>query len=330
MSHSMQRREFITLLGASAAAWPLAARAQQTTMPVVGFLRSGSRAASSQLETAFRQGLGSMGFVDGRNVAIDYRYAENQNDRLPALAADLVRRSVALIYVGDTPSAVTAKAATTTIPIVFRIGSDPVPLGLVTSLNQPGGNLTGVSFLQTATAAIRLQMLHEAVPNAAVMGLLINPANPQAEPDRQETQEAARKLGLELHVVGASNVQEIDAAFAAIVQRHVQALVIDGDQLFSSRRQQLVALTTRHAMPAIYVTRDFPDAGGLMSYGASALDADRLGGVYVGRILKGDKPADLPVQQSVKIELILNLITAKVLCITFPLTLLGRADEVIE
>jgi putative tryptophan/tyrosine transport system substrate-binding protein len=326
----MQRREFITLIGSAAAAWPLAARAQQQAMPVVGYLRSASRTASLSNDAAFRDGFGSLGFVEGRNLAIDYRYAENQNDRLPALAADLVRRQVKLFYAGDNLAAVTLKAATTTIPIVFRIGGDPIQLGLVPSLNRPGGNLTGVSFLTTTTGAIRLQMLHEAVPNAAVMGLLINPANPQAEPGTREAQEAARKLGLELHVVGASNVQEIDAAFAAIVQRHVQALVIDGDPLFFARRQQLAVLTVRHAMPAIYGSRGFPDAGGLMSYGASNIDADRLGGVYVGRILKGDKPADLPVQQSVKVELIINMITAKALGVTFPLTLLGRADEVIE
>jgi ABC-type uncharacterized transport system substrate-binding protein len=326
----MRRRKFITFLGGAAAAWPLAARAQQSAIPVVGFLRSGSRAPSAYFEAAFRQGLGSMGFIEGRNVAIDYRYTENQIDQLPALANDLVRRQVTVIYAANNGPAVTAKAATTPIPIVFRIGGDPIQLGLVASLNRPGGNMTGVSFLSTTTGAIRLQMLHEAVPDAAVMGLLVNPGNPNAEPDTREAQGAARKLGLELHVVSASNAQEIDAAFATLVQRRAQALVIDGDALFTSRRQQLVVLTVRHAMPAIYASRDFPDSGGLLSYGASNVDADRLGGTYVGRVLKGDKPADLPVQQSVKVELILNLITARVLGVTFPLTLLGRADEVIE
>jgi putative ABC transport system substrate-binding protein len=220
--------------------------------------------------------------------------------------------------------------APTTIPVVFRIGSDPIELGLVPSLSRPGGNLTGVSFLATATVAIRLQMLHEAVPNATIMGQLVNPTNPNAEPNTREAQEAAHKLGLELHVVNATSAQEIDTAFATLVQRRAQALVIDGGSLFSNRRQQLAALTTRYAMPAIFVQREFPDAGGLMSYGASNVDADRLGGVYVGRVLKGEKPADLPVQQSVKVELIINIITAKVLGVTFPLTLLGRADEVIE
>ena len=222
------------------------------------------------------------------------------------------------------------KSATTTIPVVFRIGGDPIQLGLVTSLSRPDGNMTGVSFLSTATGAIRLQMMREAVPNAAVMGLLVNPANPNAELDTQEAQNAARKLGLELHVVGASNAQEIDTAFATLVQQRAHALVIDADPLFSNRRQQLTALTTHHTIPAIYATREFPDAGGLMSYGASNVDADRLGGIYVGRLLKGEKPADLPVQQAVKVELIINLITAKVLGITLPPTLLARADEVIE
>jgi putative ABC transport system substrate-binding protein len=325
----MRRREFISLLG-GAAAWPLAARAQQTTMPVVGYLRSGSRGASSQVEAGFRQGLSSIGFIEGRNVAIDYQYAENQNDRLMALTADLVHQPMAVIYAGDNITAVMVKAATTTIPVVFRIGGDPIQLGLVTSLSRPDGNMTGVSFLSTATGAIRLQMMREAVPNAAVIGLLVNPANPNAELDTQEAQNAARKLGLELHVVGASNAQEIDTAFATLVQQRAHALVIDADPLFSNRRQQLTALTTHHTIPAIYATREFPDAGGLMSYGASNVDADRLGGIYVGRLLKGEKPADLPVQQAVKVELIINLITAKVLGLTIPLPLLGRADEVIE
>jgi putative ABC transport system substrate-binding protein len=328
--HTMHRRSFLTLLGASAAAWPLAARAQQRTMPVVGYLRSGSRAASAQIEATFRQGLGSMGFEEGRNIAIDYRYAEIQDHRLPALAAELVHRRVAVMYAADNLSAVTLKAATSTIPIVFRIGGDPIHLGLVPSLNRPGGNLTGVSFLATATEAIRLQMLHEAVPKAVVMGLLVNATNPNSDQNTRESQEAARKLGLELHVVSATSAQEIDTAFAMFVQRRTEALVINGDSLFSGRRQQLAVMTARHGMPAISTVRDFPDAGGLMSYGANNVDADRLGGVYVGRVLKGDKPADLPVQQSVKVELILNMITAKALGVTFPLTLLGRADEVIE
>jgi putative ABC transport system substrate-binding protein len=297
----MRRREFFSLVG-GAAAWPMAARGQQA-MPVVGYVSSGSRAASSPNEVAFRQGLGSMGFFEGRNVAIDYRYAENQRERLPVVATELVRRQADLIYATDNPSAVAAKAATATIPIVFRIGADPIQLGLVASLARPGANVTGVSFLVTTTGAVRLQMLHESVPNAVQVGLLVNPANPYAEVDTREAQEAASKLGLKLQVVNASNPQEIDAAFSTLVQRGVQALVIDGETLFGNRRQQLAALALRHGMPAIYTTRDFPEAGGLMSYGASTIEASRLGGVYVGRVLKGDKPADLPVQQSVKVEL---------------------------
>jgi putative ABC transport system substrate-binding protein len=325
-----RRRDFLTLLGGATAAWPLAARAQQPALPVVGYLRDGSRAAIPQFEAAFRRGLASMGFEEGRNVAIDYRYDEGASDRLAALAADLIRRQVAVIYAGNNAAAVAVKAATTTIPVVFRVGGDPVELGLVTSLSRPGGNLTGATFLGTATVAIRLQMLHEVVPGAAVVGLLVNPANPYSEANTREALEAARELGLKLQVVRARSDQDIDAAFATLVQQRAQALAIEGDPLFTGRRQQLAALMTRHVMPAIYTTRDFPDAGGLMSYGASAAEADRLGGIYVGRVLKGDKPADLPVQQSVKVELILNLIAAKVLGITFPLTLLGRADEVIE
>ena len=326
----MKRREFISLLGGAAAAWPLAAQAQQRALPVIGYLRTSSAAGFVQELAAFRQGLGSIGYVEGQNVAIDYHYADNQYDRLPALAADLARRQVTLIYAGDNAAALAAKAANTTIPIVFRIGADPVNLGLVESLNRPGGNITGVSFLSTTTVAIRLQMLHEAVPNAAVIGALINPNNPNAEPNTRETQEAARKLGLDLHVLHVSSDQDIDAAFATLVQRRAGAVAIDGDVFFAGRIVQLAILSARRAMPAIYPSRDFPDAGGLMSYGASNTDADRLAGVYVGRILKGDKPADLPVQQSVKVELIINLKTAKALGITFPLTLLGRADEVIE
>jgi putative tryptophan/tyrosine transport system substrate-binding protein len=324
----MKRREFITLLGGAAATWPLAARAQQPAMPLVGYVRSGARTASAHLEAAFRQGLHSTGFEEGRNVAIDYRYAENQYDQLPSLIAELIRRQVALIYAADNPTAMAAKAASPTMPIVFRIGGDPVELGLVASLNRPGGSVTGVSFLSTATTALRLQMLHEAVPNAAVLGLIVNPGN--VAPDTRDAQEAARKLSLELHVAKAASVPEIDSAIASLVQRHVQALVIGGDALFTNRRQQFAALAMRHGLPATAPTRDFADAGVLMSYGASNVDGDRQGGIYVGRVLKGDKPADLPVLQSVKVELIINLIAAKALGVELPPTLLARADEVIE
>ena len=324
------RRQFITLLG-GAAAWPFAARAQQAGLPVVAYFRSGSRGGyPPQYEAAFRSGLASMGFEEGLNVVIDYRLDEGQYDRLPAMAADLVRRKVAVIYAGGTTAAVAAKAATTALPIVFNTGGDPVQLGLVPSLSRPGGNLTGVSFLATTTAATRVQMLHEAVPNAHVIGYLVNPSNPSARRDREETEEAARKLGLEIQVLGASSSQEIDTAFATFVERRVQALHIEGDPLFINRRQQIAALTTYHRMPAMYNTRYLPDAGLLMSYGPSIADAERLSGIYAGRILKGDKPADLPVQQSTKVELVINLITAKVLGLTVPQTLLATADEVIE
>jgi putative ABC transport system substrate-binding protein len=313
-----------------AAAWPLAARAQQPTMPVVGYLRIGSRAVSMQREAAFRRGLEDVGYIEGRNIAIDYHYAENQSDRLPALAADLVRRQVAVIYAGENAPAVIAKAATTTIPIVFRVGGDPIQLGLVSSLNQPGSNVTGVTFLSSTVEAIRLQMLHEAVPTATIMGFLANATNPNAKPSTKEAQEAAHKLGLELDVAGASHPGEIDAAFATLVQHRVQALVINGDALFTERRQQLATLTARHAMPAIYFAREFPDAGGLMSYGASAVDAERLAGLYAGRVLKGEKPADLPIVLPTRFEFLINLQTAKTLGIEVPPTLLASADEVIE
>ena len=326
----IRRRDFITLLGGTAAGWPLAARAQQPAVPVVGYLRGGGRVASALLDAAFRQGLASMGFEERRNVTIDYRYVDGQYDRQAAEVADLLRRQVAVIYAADNAAALAAKAATTTVPIVFRTGGDPIQLGLVTSLNRPGGNVTGVSFLTTATAAIRLQMLHEAVPSATVMGRLVNASNPTTVSNTKEAQDAADKLGIELHVASATNAQEIDAAFASLVERRVQALVIDGDSFFSSRCQQLAILSVRHAMPSIYTGRALPDAGGLMSYGASNVDADRLGGVYVGHILKGENPATLPVGQSTKVELVINLIVAKALGLSLPLTLLGRADEVIE
>ena len=326
----MRRRRFITLLGGATGAWPIAARAQQPAMPLVGYIRIGSRAASGHLEGAFRQGLRSMGFEEGRNVAIDYRYAENRHEALASLIPELIHRPVALIYAGDNPSAVAVKAGSPPMSVVFRIGGDPVKLGLVASLSRPGGNVTGVSFLSTATVALRLQMVREAVPGAAVFGLIVNPSNPDAEPETREAQEAARKLGLELHVVHAASVPQIDAAVATLVQRRVQALVIGGDALFTNRRQQFAALTMRHGLPATAPTRDIADAGVLMSYGASNVDGDRQGGIYVGRVLKGDKPADLPVQQSVKVDLVINLIVAKALGLDVPSTLLARADEVIE
>jgi putative tryptophan/tyrosine transport system substrate-binding protein len=331
MSAIEERRQFLTLLGGGAAAvWPVGARAQQATVPVIGYLRSGSRTFFAANEAAFRHGLAGVGFVESRNVTIDYQYADGQYERLPILAADLLHRQVPVIYAADNASATAAKAASPTVPVIFRIGGDPVQLGLVTSLNRPNGNMTGVSFVQTTTSAIRVQMLHETVPNAGVMGLLVNSANPSADNEVREAQEAARKLRLEFPVLKASTAQEINQAFATLRQARAQALLVLGDPFFFSRRQQFVALTLRQGIPTIFTNREWVDAGGLMSYGASSVDADRLGGAYVGRILKGEKPADLPVQQAVKVELILNLIIAKALGITFPVTLLGRADEVIE
>jgi putative ABC transport system substrate-binding protein len=324
----MRRREFIAGLG-SAAAWPLAAHAQQWAMPLIGMLGSGQR-PRREVFAAFYRGLADMGYVEGQNVAIEYRWAEGQRGRLPALAADLVGRRPSVIYASGSAAAQAAKAASSTIPIVFSTGGDPVALGLVASLARPGGNVTGVSSLATTTVAIRLQMLHEAVPNAAVIGALIDPSSTSAEPRTRETQEAARAMGLQLHVLNASTDRELDAAFAALIQRHVGALIIDSSSFFGDRTEQLAALALRHSIPAILDRREFAVAGGLMTYGGTSTESDRLAGGYVGRILKGDKPADLPVQQSTRVELVINLKTAKTLGITFPLTLLGRADEVIE
>ena len=327
-SNRLKRREVITLLGA-AAAWPLAARAQQPAMPMIGYLSAESFEASGL--AAFRKGLSETGYVEGQNVKIEFRWAEGQADRLPALAADLVRRRVAVIAALANIAAVAVRATTTTIPIVFTIGGDPVKLGLVASLNQPGGNITGVSFLSSAVMAKMLEVLHAVVPNTAVIAALVNPDNPQSEADTRDAQDAARILGMQLQVLSARTEGDINKAFETLVQRNAGGLLIEGDPFFGvSRLKQLVVLTARHGLPAIYQGREFPDAGGLMSYGASHTDALRVAGVYTGRILTGEKPADLPVQQSTKVELIINLGTAKALGIEVPPLLLARADEVIE
>jgi putative ABC transport system substrate-binding protein len=327
----LKRREFITLLGGAAAAWPLSARAQQPKMPVVGFLSAESPELWVGRMRAFRQGLSETGYVEGRNVAIEYRWAESRNDRLPALAADLVRLQVSVITVlGSTPGALAAKAATTTIPIVFFTGADPVAFGLVASLSRPGGNLTGVANLGVELGPKRLEVLHELLPAATVVALLVNPTNPIVEVESRGVQDAARTLGLQLHVLDASTERDFDAVFASLFQLRASALVIAPDAFFTSRSEQLAALALRHAVPTMYQYREFAAAGGLMSYGDNVADHDRLAGVYTGRILNGEKPADLPVLQSTKAELIINLKSAKTLGITVPQLLLARADEVIE
>jgi putative ABC transport system substrate-binding protein len=327
----MKRRQFITLLGGVAAAWPIAAHAQQPALPVIGFLSARSPGESAQHVGAFRHGLNEAGYVEGQNVAIEYRWADGQYDRLPTLASELVARRVTIIAAtGGNVSGLAAKAATRTIPIVFIVGNDPVNLGLVTSLNRPGGNLTGMSVFTTELGTKRLELLHELVPNASVIGLLINPHYQGATREAASVQAAAHGIGRQVVVLNASDDRDIDTAFMTLADQHLGALLIDADAFFVSRRDQLVALAARHAIPTIYDLRDFVAAGGLMSYGTSLTDAYRQVGVYAGRILKGAQPADLPVQQAVKVELAINLKTAKTLGLTFPITLLGRADEVIE
>jgi len=326
------RRDFVALLGGAAAAWPLAARAQQAAMPVIGFLSTASPRLYEHRLRPFREGLKEAGYVEGRNVEIDYRWAEAQDNRLPVLAAELVQRRVAVIVAaGGTPSAVAAKAATTTIPIVFGVAVDPVEVGLVASLNRPGGNVTGVTNLNVEVGPKRLELLHELLPSVTVIAVLVNPASPAiAELFLRSMQAAAHTLGLKLHVLHASTERDFDTAFATLVQLRAGALVISPEILYNARIEQLAALTVRHAVPAIYQYRQFVAAGGLLSYGSDEREYYRQVGSYVGRILKGEKPGDLPVQQATKVELIINLKTAKALGLDVPPTLLARADEVIE
>jgi putative ABC transport system substrate-binding protein len=331
MAITIGRLEFISALGGAAGAWSFAVRAQQPALPVVGLLTSRAAGDAPQLLAAVRQGLKDTDFVEGENVAIEYRFAGNQNERLPALVADLLHRQVTVIVATGAPAALAAKAATATIPIVFETAADPVQLGLVASLNRPGGNVTGVTTSNTVVTPKRLELLHELVPTARVMALLVNPANPPiAEANSSAVLSAAHSLGLELHILKASTEGDFDGVFADLIRLRADGLVIMSDQFFTGQLERLAKLAVRHAVPAVYGNREFVAAGGLMSYGGNQIDAYRLAGVYTARILKGEKPADLPVQQATKVELFLNLKTAKTLGITFPLTLLGRADEVIE
>jgi ABC-type uncharacterized transport system substrate-binding protein len=325
----IQRREFITLLG-GAAAWPLAAGAQRQGIPVIGYLNLGSPESDASRLTGLRRGLNQTGYVEGRNFVIEYRWAGNQADRLPALAADLVRLQVTVMVAAGLPPALAAKATTTSIPIVFSVGADPVRFGLVVSLNRPGGNVTGFNAINAELGAKQLALLHELVPSAATIGFLENPNNPVFELTGRDVLAAAPIVGLKVQILKAGSDREIDAAFASVVQAPTGALLVGGDALFNSRIEQLVALAARHAIPTMYTFREFVVAGGLISYGASLIEQYRQIGLYTGRILKGEKPADLPVQQTTKLGLIINLKTAQALGLTVPPTLLAIADEVIE
>ena len=325
----MKRRDFITLLS-GAAAWPLAARAQQPVLPVIGWLHSGSPGPYGRILAAFRQGLKEAGYVEGQNATIEYRWAHGQYERLPALAAELIHRPVAVLAATSTPAALAAKAATTTVPTVFTTAFNPMELGLVASLSRPGGNITGASQLNVEIGPKRLELVRELIPTATIVGLLVNPTNPVARALSRDLEAAAPTLGLQLDILHASTERDIDNAFATLVQRRASALVIVADPFFVSQSEQLGALTLRHAVPSIFQYPEFVDAGGLMSYSGSNADSYRWAGNYSGRILKGEKPADLPVQQSTKVELIINLKTAKALGLVVPTTLLARADEVIE
>jgi putative ABC transport system substrate-binding protein len=328
-SDELKRREFITLLGA-AATWPLTARAQQPALPMIGLITAGSLAALTQQIAAFRDGIKETGYIEGQNVTLELRSVGGQFDRFPALVSDLVRRPVAVLAVSSSPGARAAKEATSTIPIVFAIGEDPVAIGIVDSLNRPGGNMTGVYQFTTELEAKRLSLLHEIVPKVTTIAVLVNPNHSASETQLRDVQEAAPRLGVQLVVVRANAENDLDTAFATLVQHRAGALLVCAAPFFNTRRQQLVVLAARHAVPAIYEWRDFAVAGGLMSYGTTLAEAYRQAGIYTGRILKGAKPADLPIVQSTKFEFVINLSTAKALGIDVPPTLSARADEVIE
>src|ERR1700730_3562618 len=326
----MRRRDFITLVGGAALIRPLAARAQQPAMPVIGFMNVGTPKEDEYLRAAFQQGVSETGYIEGQNIAIEYRWAEGHPDRLPGLAADLVRRRVSVIAATSTPAALAAKDATATIPIVFETAGDPIKLGLVASLNRPGGNVTGMTQLSSELVAKRLGILHDLIPTATTIGLLVNPTDPRAETQTGEMQEAAHALGLQIHVLNASTEGEINAAFAILSELRLDALLVGTGTLFSMRREQLATLAARQGVPAIYQYREYVAAGGLISYGTSITDAYRQAGTYAGRILKGEKPDDLPVLRPTKFELVINLKTTKTLGLTIPSGVLAIADEVIE
>jgi len=326
----MRRREFLTLVGSAAAVWPVVARAQQPAMPVIGYLSSGSAKGFATRLAAFRQGLLETGYREGQNVAIEYRWAEEQNDRLPELAAELIRAGVAVLAAFGPNAALAAKKTTATVPIVFEMGVDPVASGLVASLSRPDGNITGATSLNVELGPKRLEFLRELVPTAKVLALLVNPTNPSAETVTRDLQAAARTLGLELHVLRASSERDFDMVFATVAELHAGGLVVSADPFFVSRSEQLIGLTLRHRSAAIFQSRDFAAVGGLMSYGGSVAESHRQAGLYTGRILKGEKPVDLPIQQVTKYELVINLKTARALGLEVPPMLLARADEVIE
>jgi putative ABC transport system substrate-binding protein len=329
----MKRRDFITQLGGAAVAsnlWPLAVRAQQAAMPVIGFMNVGTSEENQYLRAAFRQGVSETGYIEGQNVTIEYHWAEGHDDRLPGLVADLVRRRVSVIAATSTQAALAAKATTAAVPIVFETGGDPIELGLVASLNRPGGNITGVTQLSSELVAKRLGLLHDLIPTATIIGFLLNPTDPRAESQTRDMQEAAHALGLQIHVLNASTEGEIDTAFAMLPQLRADALLVGAGNFFIRRREQLAALAARQGVPAIYQHRENAAAGGLISYGTSIIDSYRQAGVYTGRVLKGEKPADLPVMRPTKFELLINLKTAKTLGLTIPSGVLAIADEVIE